>query len=1050
MEIHTIARSVAKISLQMLSCFFISFGLSFHACADDSSGGNLINEKNFGDSLIGKWDETATCGWGEGHFSFNITNITNGELSITGKVGNCSFDKGRIDGNRIIITCSNWLNKINYKGQILTESEMDGTFTQRLSSERCHWSARKQTSGAGQVANQTTPVGGGLAAEEASPALSPLSLAVKKSKRTSADDSLSLLKAQAGTAPASYSAVRHLPPSPGSGLYSLDAQVGFDTLDGVTFNPAQGTLSLFGHRTRSDGGADVRYLDLLAAALDSDKPVFSLEWTDSSQREVDRALAYFADDRNNEEITTRLSKIFDANGRVNRQGASFFKALGVEVREGMNRYEFNSSLLTASGHKNAGAALRAFGAMVETIKRGEKATKNLEDLANALDLYDFIAGKAAEYRNGQITQTELMDTVMPRLLTGLANAFGWNDRPYVDKYWRLRRSGKSFEDAGDEAMLDLQNDLNTLPRKALDTITAKLGEIVVPPDVMREVLGAEPRVRPVLVGLPDHTRLALTALEADVFSKSLFDMPGLQAKVPRYQGYFAWLRDRGQHPAAGEGHLWISPGNFELLESADRQTLRFGSTPMKFHIEKYESGRRSVANPQLSAYADLLTTCYDDIAREYPVLHRLRESTKMVAVAQWLKRRGYAVSMPRVGREVVNLPVELPGVIYMVMAVKQGSVGQILTAAGGVDFSGDNGWRYTPRDIQSSQTDLVDRTARQVREKVEQIFRRKIEAPMPRPMAEVKSEESGGQKVTTVTVAVGAGTEGAAPAVQMQRSPEDEAVRLWKAEDLAGAEQAYRKLIEAAAGDVRYAASLRALLAQVLHEKGDDAGAIKELNEAVRLAPDLPILQLLYAQTMVQSGDLPGAEAALRKYLALDPDNQAAARLLSDVQARQKGGAGAPAAALAAFPTALEGVPALDGSLETIKAKSGLTDISVKPPTITGRGPVLPDYVRNDPTIVDLQKKQDDYLAVRQKKDAEVEKLHRDFDATTDEVKKSELAAQAAQIKAESSQAELQAAMMNNEIQKRAKLLIDTHMEETPPAPGDQETPPPDAPKTGQ
>ena len=498
--------------------------------------------------------------------------------------------------------------------------------------------------------------------------------------------------------------------SPPSGLYSLDSLVDFDTLDGVSYNPAQGTLSLFGHRTRSDRKADMHYLDLLAAAIDSNKPVFSLEWTPSSQREVDRAMAFYADDRNNDTLTTRLSKIFDANGRLNRKGASFFKAIGVDVREGMNRYEFNSSLLTASGRPNAGTALRAFGGMVEAVKRNDQAAKksSLEELVNALGLYDFIAENAARYRNKQITEAQFMDLVWPRILSGLANAFGWDDKKYVDKYWRLRRSGRSYDQANDEALWDLQNDLNTLPRKALDAIMANKSEIVVPPDVMRDVLGAEPRVRPVLTGLPDRTRLALTACEADVFCKSLFDMPGLQAKVPRYKGYFAWLRDRGQRPVTGDGHLWISPGNFELFESADGRTLRFGRTPMKINIEKYESGRRSVANPQLTAYADLLTACYDDIAREYPVLHQLRECTKMVAVAQWLKRRGYTVSLPRAGREVVNLPAELPGVMYMVMAIKQGPAGEILTAAGGVDFSGDNGWKYTPRDTPFPQDDLVD------------------------------------------------------------------------------------------------------------------------------------------------------------------------------------------------------------------------------------------------------------------------------------------------------------------------------------------------------
>ena len=678
--------------------------------------------------------------------------------------------------------------------------------------------------------------------------------------------------------------------SPPSGLYSLDPLAGFDTLDGVSYNPAQRTLSLFGHRTRIDGKANMHYLDLLAAAIDSNKPVLSLEWTPSSQREVDRALAYYADDRNNDTLTTRLSKIFDANGRLNRKGASFFKALGVDVREGMNRYEFNASLLTASGRPNAGTVLRAFGSMVEAIKRNDQAAKksSVEDLANALGLYDFIAENAARYRNGQITEVQLMDLVWPRILTGLANAFGWDDKKYVDKYWRLRRSGRSYEQANDEALWDLQNDLNTLPRKALDAITAKTSEIVVPPDVMREVLGVEPRVRPVLTGLPAGTRLALTACEADVFCKSLFDMPGLQAKVPRYQGYFAWLRDRGQRPVTGGGHLWISPGNFELFESADGQTLRFGQTPMKINIEKYESGRRSVAHPQLSAYADLLTACYDDIAREYPVLHQLRECTKMVAVAQWLKQRSYTVSLPRAGREGVNLPVELPGVMYMVMAIKQASVGEILTAAGGVDFSGDNGWRYTRREMQSPQSDLVELTIQQTREKVEQIFHKKIDAPVPRPLGGVTSETTGGRKVTTVTVSTAEGTSSPTSAVRLRRSQEEQAAVLWKSDDLDKAEQAYRKLIESCTDDVRYCASLRMIHAQVLHDKGDNAAAVKELSEAVRVAPDLPLVQLLHAKLLFDNGDLRGAEEALQKYLSLDPNNKAAAKILTEVQARQK------------------------------------------------------------------------------------------------------------------------------------------------------------------
>jgi len=672
-----------------------------------------------------------------------------------------------------------------------------------------------------------------------------------------------------------------------SGFYSLDTLIDFDTLDEVTYNPIRGTLSLSGRRLRSGRQMDLHYLNLLATALDSNKPVLSLEWTPSSQREVDRAMAYFSDDRNNDEITTKLSKIFDAKGRLNRKGALFFKALGANVHEGMDKYEFNASLLAAAGYEKAGAVLKAFGAMVEAIKRNDRKSKYLEDLAEVLGLYDYFLGFAEKYQAGQMTMSQVIDTVYPKLLDELAKSFGWNGSRYVEKYRSLRRAGRSYEYAGDEALYDFQNDLNTLPRKMIDALTSKVSEVLLPSEIMKEVLGAEPRVRPVLTGLPDKSQLAWVAFQADVFCKGLFDMPDLKAKVPKYQTYFEWLRAKRQRPVTGGGHLWISPGDFEIFESADGNTLRFGRTPMIIHIEKYLPGRKSVPDTQLSEYANLLTACYDDIAREYYVLHQLRECTKMVAVAHWLKKRGFSLTLPIEGRERMNLPAEVPGALYMVMAIKQASVGQILIATGGIDFSGDSGWRYTRKEMQSPQGDFVELTIQQTREKVEQIFRKKIDVPVPRPMGGVTSTTTGGQKVTTVTVSTASNTGGTSP-VRLRRSREEQAAFLWRSDDLDKAEQAYRKLIESCSDDSRYCASLRMVLAQVLHEKGDNAAAIKELNEAVRVAPDLPIIQLLYAEMLFDSGDLRRAEEALQKYISLDPNNKAAVNIRAEIQARQK------------------------------------------------------------------------------------------------------------------------------------------------------------------
>ena len=105
-------------------------------------------------------------------------------------------------------------------------------------------------------------------------------------------------------------------------------------------------------------------------------------------------------------------------------------------------------------------------------------------------------------------------------------------------------------------------------------------------------------------------------------------------------------------------------------------------------------------------------------------------------------------------------------------------------------------------------------------------------------------------------------------------------------------EKAIRKQIEMHPNDPQYCASQYMYLAQLLHEKGDNAAAVKVLDDAVRLSPNPPpILKLLQAKALADAGDLAGAEKALRDYTALDPENKTANKILADLQARQKQGA---------------------------------------------------------------------------------------------------------------------------------------------------------------
>ena len=78
--------------------------------------------------------------------------------------------------------------------------------------------------------------------------------------------------------------------SPWKSLPSRPACIGFNRRliltrsNGATYDATTQTLSLFGHRRHADRLSKVPYLDLLASALESDSPIFSLEWTASSRR----------------------------------------------------------------------------------------------------------------------------------------------------------------------------------------------------------------------------------------------------------------------------------------------------------------------------------------------------------------------------------------------------------------------------------------------------------------------------------------------------------------------------------------------------------------------------------------------------------------------------------------------------------------------------------------------------------------------------------------------------------------------------------------------
>lgn len=129
--------------------------------------------------------------------------------------------------------------------------------------------------------------------------------------------------------------------------------------------------------------------------------------------------------------------------------------------------------------------------------------------------------------------------------------------------------------------------------------------------------------------------------------------------------------------------------------------------------------------------------------------------------------------------------------------------------------------------------------------------------------------------------------------------------RLGEAEELARASvaAAFSLMPPAAAGAAqsetvkRRASDALTLLATVLAVKGDNAGALKSVTEAVRLAPANFDAQFALARALYGAGDPAGASEAFRAAVALKPDDAKARFFLATSLEK----AGDDAAALAAY-----------------------------------------------------------------------------------------------------------------------------------------------------
>jgi hypothetical protein len=323
-------------------------------------------------------------------------------------------------------------------------------------------------------------------------------------------------------------------------------------------------------------------------------------------------------------------------------------------------------------------------------------------------------------------------------------------------------------DAANKVLFDTLHQL--YQRTVSDSLTAlrsRAEGVLIAPELVDRAWNTKPLVQPRYMGVRPDTQLARAMLEADYLGKQLVNAPQLKARIPAYQTQYEFQnrhrrfdRDRATY------RMWISVGRFAGAQSADRSTLEIRDIAMRFNIREIRGGRN--VPPQPGDYQELLTSLYDDLAREFFVLHEVREAAKLAAVAEWIRDRDPKFRLPTLGAPAWKSPATLPGLMFVYLGGgDQGGTAMMTTfATGGValtpfEWSG----RASLADlapVDSSVVDLRDLPAGQSGLPVLQprtyentalrrILNRPFEMPMWRPEGWVGRATKGERTLQFVT-----------------------------------------------------------------------------------------------------------------------------------------------------------------------------------------------------------------------------------------------------------------------------------------------------------
>lgn len=490
-----------------------------------------------------------------------------------------------------------------------------------------------------------------------------------------------------------------------------------NVLDQVVLDPTTGKIAIIGHYDDRYGTGPIPYLDMLKTALVYPQPGLDLE--DDGEKQVDKLDQRPKDWLTKEFILTHPSLEQDRQLLLKAWG-EVCKLLPEELAMLYNYVHFARKDITPPVHirkiqekllRNLGyaEAAEAYSLVNQaTASAPLKALQLLGKNAEVQAIQARAAGNASTARGLQTAAVYL--AIMERIHVPEGQIFNLR----LDLA-NNRRTWQEVVTAAQGSLLPTRasGDPGDLAKIALNTIMLSTrGTRAIFPQIRDQ----ETVIKP--IDLDPNSQLARVFFEADYSLKSLVVMPHLFRHIPGAMSFSEYDLRKNIGARLGDSRLTTShrlePEQVNMTVSPGGQVVSFGAARMRYRA-KVSNAKVSeeLTNQVFTEWTNVLTNNYDEYAHIMPAFHKLRETAKIIALANWLINEKVTADLRDVRQEKWDNPGTVPGFWRAALAYKtDGSEAETLQIgySGGITFKRQN-WTEVTASPSARETGAASQLA---------------------------------------------------------------------------------------------------------------------------------------------------------------------------------------------------------------------------------------------------------------------------------------------------------------------------------------------------